>query len=147
MKISSPVFGNNQTIPPKYTCDSENISPLLQITDVPENTQSLVLIVDDPDAPTGTWVHWTLWNIDPKTREIAGNAVPAGAVQGITSFGKPGYDGPCPPSGSHRYIFKLYALDTKLDLPASTNAKILEGKIQNHIIDQAQMIGLYKRKR
>lgn len=145
MRISSPAFQHNQNIPSKYTCDGENINPPLQFSDIPGNAQSLVMISDDPDAPMGTWVHWTIWNIDPKTTEIAENSVPQGAIEGTTSFGETGYGGPCPPSGTHRYFFKLYALDTKLDLPTTTNAQDLKKSLQGHILAQAELIGLYKR--
>ena len=146
MKIESPVFQNNELIPPKYTCDGENINPPLKLSLVPENTKSLVLIVDDPDAPMGTWVHWTIWNINPQTVEIPENSFPQGAVEGITDFGSTGYGGPCPPSGTHRYFFKLYALDIPtLDLISSANASDVEKELKNHILGQAQIIGLYRR--
>lgn len=145
MKIESSAFGNNQSIPSKYTCDGENISPPLKISGVPEGTKSLVLISDDPDAPMGTWVHWTVWNIDPQTQEIAENSLPPGAVEGETSFGKPGYGGPCPPSGTHRYFFKLYALDTSLDFDSSAKVKDIEQAMQGHVLDSAELVGLYKR--
>lgn len=146
MKIESPVFKNNELIPPKYTCDGENINPPLKLDEVPENTKSLVLIVDDPDAPMGTWVHWTIWNINPQTVEISENSCPQGAVEGITDFGIAGYGGPCPPSGTHRYFFKLYALDVStLDLMSSANASDVRKELKNHILAQAQIIGLYSR--
>jgi len=145
MKISSPAFGTNQTIPLKYTCDGENINPPLQIYDVPVGTKSLVLISDDPDAPMGIWVHWTAWNISPETKEIGENNAPIGAVEGMTSFGDKGYGGPCPPSGTHRYFFKLYALDSILDLPTIAKAADIEKAIKGHILDKTELIGLYKR--
>lgn len=145
MKITSSSFAHNQNIPPKYTCDGENINPPLQFSDIPADAKSLVLISDDPDAPMGTWVHWILWNIDPKTTEISEKSVPAGAIEGTTSFGETGYGGPCPPSGVHRYFFKLYALDTKLDLPISAKKEDLEKAMQQHILASAEMIGLYTR--
>lgn len=147
MRIASPAFGHNQNIPAKYTCDGENVNPVLEIAEVPEDAKSLALIMDDPDAPRGTWVHWTLWNIDPSTRQIDENSVPAGAAEGTTSFGKPGYGGPCPPSGTHRYFFKLYALDQMLDLPASTDKSGLENAVQGHVLGQAEFIGLYSREK
>lgn len=146
MKISSPAFENNGEIPSKYTCDGENINPPLEFGNVPENTQILVLIVDDPDAPMGIWVHWTLWNIEPETEKIPENTVPAGAVEGITSFGKVGYGGPCPPSGTHRYFFKIYALDKKLDLSPQADKSKLGEVINNHILAKSELIGLYSRK-
>lgn len=145
MKLTSHAFQNNQTIPIKYTCDSSNINPPLTISDVLAKVKSLVLIVDDPDAPIGTWVHWTVWNINPGIREINENSVPEGAQEGITDFGRPGYGGPCPPSGTHRYLFKLYALDTKLNLDAGTKKSKLEEEMENHILDKAELIGLYSR--
>jgi Raf kinase inhibitor-like YbhB/YbcL family protein len=144
MKISSSAFGHNEAVPKKYTCDGSNINPPLTIADVPADAKSLALIVDDPDAPAGTWIHWTIWNINPGLTEIAENSVPAG-VEGYTSFGKPGYGGPCPPSGTHRYFFKLYALDTLLDLSPRADAKQLEQTMQGHILNQAELIGTYKR--
>lgn len=147
MKIESSAFKNNEYIPSKYTCDGENINPPLKISGIPQNTQSLVLIVDDPDSPTGTWVHWTVFNIDPKIQEISENSVPEGAVEGITDFGSIGYGGPCPHSGTHRYFFKLYALDAKLDLLAGSSKKEIEKAMEGHILDKAELIGLYSRKK
>ena len=141
MNLYSLAFGNNGFIPAKYTCDGENINPPLSISDVSQKARSLVLIMDDPDAPSGTWVHWTVWNIDPKTIEI----VPQNAIEGTTSFGKPGYGGPCPPSGTHRYFFKLYALDNTLQLSASSTKEDLEKAMEGHIIGQTDLVGLYKR--
>lgn len=146
MKLESPAFEHNQKIPSKYTCDGKNINPPLKIESVPEATKSLVLIMDDPDAPRGTWVHWTLWNISPDTKEIPENSVPAGAVQGQTSFGKPGYGGPCPPSGTHRYFFKLYALDATLELSPQADRATLETAMEGRILDKAELIGLYSRR-
>lgn len=146
MKLSSPAFQNNQLIPSKYTCDGDNISLPLEISEVPANTLSLVLINNDPDAPGGDWVHWLVWNIEPATKDLAENSVPTGAVEGITSFGRPGYGGPCPPSGTHRYFFKLYALDIKLDISTNSNKASLEAMMKNHILGQAELIGLYGRK-
>lgn len=146
MQITSNAFEHNSEIPSIYTCDGQNISPPLQITSVPEGTQSLVLIVDDPDAPRGDWVHWLLWNIDPSITEIAENSVPANAIEGTTDFGSTGWGGPCPPSGSHRYFFKLYALDGLLDLAAVAAKADLESAMQGHILAQTELIGLYQRK-
>lgn len=135
MKLTSPAFQNNAVIPARYTCDGENVNPPLTISEVPAGTQSLALIVHDPDAPRGNWTHWLLWNIDPATTSIAENSVPAGAVQGVTDFGSAAWGGPCPPSGTHRYIFTLYALDAKLDLSA----------MQGHILEEAELVGNYQR--
>jgi len=146
MKISSNAFENNQEIPGKYTCDGKNINPPLTISDIPATAKSLVLIVDDPDAPVGTWVHWVVFNIPPTTKEITENAVPKNSSQGITSFGKPGYGGPCPPSGTHRYMFKLYALNGILNLDQHADKKAVEAAMQPYIIDQSQLTGLYSKK-
>jgi Raf kinase inhibitor-like YbhB/YbcL family protein len=146
LKISSTAFSHNGMIPPKYTCDGQDLSPQLAIDGVPENAKSLALIVDDPDAPAGTWVHWLVWNIDPKTGNIAEGAVPAGAQQGRNDFRRPDYGGPCPPSGTHRYFFKLYALDTVLTLGRGATKADLERSMQGRIIARAELIGLYRRK-
>ncbi len=146
LKLTSEAFENNGKIPEKYTCVGENINPPLQISDVPEKTKSLVLIVDDPDAvkPTGkVWEHWTVWNINPNTKEIQENSVPEGAIQGVNGAGKNNYQGPCPPDGEHRYFFKLFALDTTLNLQEGATKKQVEEAIQNHIIAQTQLIGLF----
>ena len=145
MKIESPVFEQNKSIPSKYTCDGEDIYPPLKFSRIPEDAKSLVLIVDDPDAPGGTWVHWTIWNITPETEEVGEANLPQGAVEGITDFGKSGYGGPCPPSGTHRYFFKLYALDTTLDLDSSAEKEDIEKAMEGHILAQTQLIGLYKK--
>lgn len=145
MKLTSSAFINNQSIPVKYTCDGQNVSPPLSISDIPNNTRSLALIMDDPDAPAGTWVHWTVWNIDPTIKEIPEGNIPAGAVEGKTSFGKPGYGGPCPPSGTHHYIFHLYALDSTLSLNSSSTKEDLEKSMEGHILDKAELVGLYSR--
>lgn len=143
LNLTSSAFENQKSIPAKYTCNGENVNPPLQFSGIPEKAKSLALIMDDPDAPNGTWVHWLLWNINPQTQEVAENSFPAEGVQGITSFGKAGYGGPCPPSGIHRYFFKLYALDAALNLPANAKKEDLEKAIQGHIVEQAQLIGLY----
>ena len=146
MKVTSPSFANNQPIPAKYTCDGLNINPPLSFSDIPSNAKSLALIVDDPDAPGGTWTHWILWNISPETKTIEENSVLKNAVEGMTSFGKPGYGGPCPPSGTHRYFFKLYALDETLSLSTSTNVTELTKAMKDHIVAQAELIGLYSKR-
>lgn len=148
MEIKSSAFKNNENIPSKYTCDGEDINPLLEILGVPEEAKSLVLIVDDPDAPGGIWNHWTLWNIDPRTQYIYEDSVPGNALEGKTSFGRVGWGGPCPPKGDkpHRYIFTVYALDTELNLPEGAEKEELEEAMKGHIIDKASIIGLYGRK-
>jgi len=143
--IESSAFKNNSNIPSKYTCDGENINPPLSISGVPENTQSLVLVVEDPDAPMGTFTHWTIWNISSQTTEIPENSVLTGATEGKTDFGRVGWGGPCPPSGTHRYFFKLYALDTKLDLVGGASKTELEKAMEGHILAGAELIGLYSR--
>lgn len=145
MKLSSSAFSQNEIIPKKYTCDGENVNPPLSIADIPKETKSLVLIVDDPDAPKGTWVHWTVFNINPEIKEIAENSIPKDGIEGMTDFGRPGYGGPCPPSGIHRYFFKIYSLDTKLDLKANASKKDLEKAMAGHILAKAELIGLYQR--
>jgi len=143
--IESPEFGNNKMIPSKFTCEGENVNPELKISGASGSVKSLVIIMDDPDAPAGTWVHWTLWNIDPEIAVIPQNSVPEGAIEGITSFRKPGYGGPCPPSGTHRYFFKLYALDTLLDIGEKATAGDIEKAMKEHILDSAELVGLYKK--
>ena len=143
MKLTSPVFEEGQFIPSKYTCDGDDISPHLIISDVPSNAKSLVLIMDDPDAPMGTFVHWVVWNILPDKKEILEDEdLPN---QGTNDFRKQTYGGPCPPSGAHRYFFKLYALDTTLNLSKEATKKDLEQAMKGHIINTAQLMGLYKR--
>jgi len=144
LKLSSPAFENNKPIPAKFTCKGENISPELAISGIPNGAKSLALIVDDPDAPMGTWVHWVAWNIAP-TQKIDEGSVPAGSSQGITDFGKPGYGGPCPPSGTHRYFFKLYALDSVLNLPPTSKKSDLESAMRGHILEKAELVGLFSK--
>jgi len=146
MQISSPAFQAQQNIPVKYTCDGQNINPPLTFENVPSQAQGLVLIVDDPDAPAGTWTHWTLWNIDPEIAGLDENSVPADAIQGKTSFGKPGWGGPCPPSGTHRYFFKLFALDSTIDLSADAQVGDLQKAMQGHVVDSTELMGFYSRK-
>jgi Raf kinase inhibitor-like YbhB/YbcL family protein len=145
LKISSPVFANNGDIPAKYTCAGKDVNPPLLIEEVPAKAKSLALIVDDPDAPRGTWVHWVLWNINPGTGEIREGTVPAGALQGLNDFRVNEYRGPCPPSGTHRYFFKVYALDAALNISRNSTKADLEKAMRGHIIGQAQIIGLYSK--
>lgn len=144
MKITSPVFEHNQDIPKKYTCQGEDVNPPLEISDVPSEAKSLVLIMDDPDAPMGTWDHWIVWNINPEVKKIEENTTPEGVV-GENSWNKNNYGGPCPPSGKHRYFFKLYALDTKLTLKSNKGKKAVEKAMKNHILKQTELIGLYQK--
>lgn len=142
MQILSSAFEHNQQLPAKYTCKGENISPPLQFLEVPVEAKSLVLIVDDPDTPNGDFVHWIVFNIPITTTQIVENSTPAG-IEGVTGFGQNGYGGPCPPSATHRYFFRLYALDSMLDLPESADKQAVESTMQGHILDQAELIGLF----
>lgn len=144
MKLTT-VFADGEKIPSKYTCDGEDLAPELTIAEVPNGAKSLVLIVDDPDAPMGTWVHWLLYNIPTGTTKINAKNLPAEVKSGITDFGRIGWGGPCPPSGTHRYFFKLYAIDKVLDLPQGATKAQLESAIKDHIIEEDQIIGLYQR--
>lgn len=144
MKLTSPAFEHNQLMPRKFTCDGEDISPALEIRDIPAKAQSLALIVDDPDAPMGTWVHWVVYDI-PVVSRIEENSIPG--KQGNNNFGRKDYGGPCPPSGTHRYFFKLYALDKKLEAGEGLDKQELEKAMQGHILGNAELMGLYKRTR
>ena len=153
LTLTSPVFKNNGSIPAVYTCDGKDISPELHWSNVPKNAKSLVLIVDDPDAPDPaapkmTWVHWVLYNIPATATGLAeaiqDSALPAGTLQGLNDWKRTGYGGPCPPVGRHRYFHKLYALDTMLpDLKRSTKTRV-EQAMQGHIIEQAVLLGTYQ---
>lgn len=144
MKLKSKDFENGGMIPSVFTCDDRDISPHLAWEDVPEGAKSFALIVDDPDAPMGTWVHWLLCNIPPNLREMQQNNVPSGALQVKNDFGKANYGGPCPPSGMHRYFFKLYALNT----PSieGINEKNFYDKVEEHKIAEAVLMGKYTRR-
>jgi Raf kinase inhibitor-like YbhB/YbcL family protein len=149
-EIKSKAFGNENTIPSKYTCDGTDFSPPLSWSDPPAGTKSYALIADDPDAPAGTWVHWVVWNIPAGTSNLkeAMDKAPKfadGTRQGINDFKRVGYGGPCPPSGTHRYYFKLYALDTILDIPVDTTKATLEAAMKGHILGQATLLGTYSR--
>jgi Raf kinase inhibitor-like YbhB/YbcL family protein len=143
LSVTSSSFGSSQLIPKKYTCDGEDVNPPLSVGGVPEGTKSLVLVVDDPDAPMGIWVHWIVWNIPPTDR-IEENTVPG--VEGLNDFGRHSYGGPCPPSGTHRYFFKLYALDTKLSLSSNSRKKDVENATKGHALAKGELIGLYNRR-
>lgn len=142
LHISSSAFGEGGRIPLKYTCDGQDINPPLKFENVPGGAKSLALVMDDPDAPNGIWVHWVVWNIGPATREIRENSVPKGALQGTNDFRKRGYGGPCPPA-THTYSFKLYALDAELKLGAGAAKSDLERAMKGHILSQAVMHGVY----
>ncbi len=144
MEITSTAFKHKEDIPKKYTCQGQDTSPPLSMTGVPEGTESLALIVDDPDAPGGNWVHWVVWNIPPEA-DFEEGSVPEGAEQGMNDFKKHEYGGPCPPSGKHRYFFKLYALDKKLDIPVSSTKAELEKEIEDHVLERTEIYGLYEK--
>ncbi len=146
LTLSSPAFRHNERIPSKYTCDGADVNPQLFVGNIPTGTKSLALIVDDPDAPRGTWVHWVVWNISPDTKELKEGTVPPGAHQGMNDFRRLDYGGPCPPSGTHRYFFKLYALDSVLSLGANASKTNLERAMEGHVLGRAELIGLYQRK-
>ena len=143
MKVTSSVFQEGGDIPSKFSRDGQDINPPLRIEGVPDNAKSLVLIMDDPDAPVGLFTHWLVWNIAPKTLEIAERSVPKGAVQGTNDYPNLGYGGPQPPSGTHRYYFKIFALDRTLDLPSGAKRKELEKAMNGHVIGQGQLMGRY----
>lgn len=148
MNITSPAFSHNGFIPDRYTCEGEDISPPLEFDDIPTDTISLVLIIDDPDAPDPAapkvvWEHWVMWNIAPGTTSVPAGSVPAGAVQGTNSWGRTDYGGPCPPVGTHRYFIKLYALDTTLAIGTSSIKADVEVAMQGHVLAQAELIGRY----
>jgi hypothetical protein len=143
MKLTSSAFEQGKAIPKKYTCDGEDINPPLKIENVPEEAKSLALIVDDPDAPRGVFAHWIVWNIDPKISQIEENSKPG--TEGVNDFGKNSYGGPCPPSGTHHYHFRIYALDTLLDLSSTSKKSDLEKAIEGHVLDWAELIGTYQR--
>jgi Raf kinase inhibitor-like YbhB/YbcL family protein len=139
--VSSSAFSDNGHIPVKYTCRGEDISPPLRIEGVPKSSKDLVLIMDDPDAPGGTWVHWVMWNLSDA--DIAEDAAPG--IQGTNSWGKTGYDGPCPPQGIHHYMFKVYALDSLLKLPTTATKSDVERAMQGHVIAEGRLTGLYNK--
>jgi len=149
--LSSPSFHNGDDIPKKFTCTDADVSPQLQWTSAPAGTQSLALIADDPDAPAGTWTHWVLFDLPAQTKSLPENVskqdeLPGGGRQGRNDFRKLGYGGPCPPPGKpHRYFFKLYALDKKLELKAGASKQEVEQAMQGHVLAQAELMGKYQR--
>lgn len=143
LQVTSTAFTAGGMIPSQYTCDGANINPPLDIQGIPKGAKSLALIVDDPDAPVGTWVHWVVWNI-PVAAHLEENTVPG--KEGLNDFKKHHYGGPCPPSGTHRYFFKVYALDVMLDLPDNTKKAGLEKAMEGHIVALGELMGVYKRK-
>jgi Raf kinase inhibitor-like YbhB/YbcL family protein len=144
LSVSSPAFENSKLIPAKYTCDGDDVNPPLTIEGTPAETKSLVLIVDDPDAPSGTWDHWVVWNIQPIS-SIAEDTVPG--TEGVNTYRRHSYGGPCPPWGTHRYFFKVYALDTMLNLSPNSSKKDVEKAMQGHVLAKGELIGLYRRSR
>jgi Raf kinase inhibitor-like YbhB/YbcL family protein len=146
LTINSPAFSHKGAIPARFTCDGQDINPSLEFGNLPPNTRSLALIVDDPDAPVGTWVHWVVWNIPPYVREIKEGCVPEEVRQGVNDWKRNSYGGPCPPSGNHRYFFKLYALDSTLELPPSTTKAALERAMKGHVLAQGELMGTYRRR-
>ncbi|MBW1697123.1 MAG: YbhB/YbcL family Raf kinase inhibitor-like protein [Deltaproteobacteria bacterium] len=150
MELRSAAFSEGEMIPRKYTCDGQDVSPPLEWSAVPEGTKSFALICDDPDAPMGTWVHWVYYDIPPQItvlpEDVGSQKKPAsGGVQGINDFRKIGYGGPCPPSGTHRYYFKLYALNKALNLSPGADKQTLLKEMEGHILDRAELMGRYKR--
>lgn len=146
IKITSSAFQAGGEIPAKYSCNGSNVSPPLHLADVPAEAKSLALVVVDPDAPGGTFTHWIIWNIDPKTAELGDGKVGAGVVEGANDFGKNGYGGPCPPSGTHRYYFRVFALDTQLSLKSGAKAREFEKAIAGHVIARGELMGRYSHK-
>jgi len=145
LEITSPAFKDVTEIPVQYTCEGANKNPPLIFGNIPNEAQSLTLILDDPEAPNGVWDHWIIWDIDPKTTSVEEGTEPVG-IHGKGSGGNLTYQGPCPPSGTHRYFFKIYALDTKLDLPEGASKKDVEQDMEGHILAQGELIGLYSKK-
>lgn len=142
-QLSSPVFANDASIPTIYTCKGVNASPPLHIDGTPEATVSLALVLHDPDAPSGDYLHWTMWNMSPETTTIGEDTVPWGAVQGTNDFGEIGYSGPCPPSGTHHYHFDLYALDDELTVPVGAKRGAVMEAIEAHAIATTTLIGTF----
>ena len=146
MKITSSVFQEGGDIPLKFSRDGQDINPALRIEGTPSSAKSLLLIMDDPDAPVGLFTHWLVWNIDPKTTEIAEKSVPKGAVQGTNDYPTLGYGGPQPPSGTQRYYFRIFALDQTLDLKAGAKRAEVDAAMRGHVIAQGQLMGRYSKK-
>ena len=146
MKITSSAFQEGGNIPSKFTCDGGDSSPPLRIAEIPSGAKTLALVVDDPDAPSGVFTHWIVWNISPQTSAIAEGSAPQG-VQGTNDFGKSGYGGPCPPSGTHRYYFKIFALDRELNLPAGAKRNQLDAAMKGHVVAEGELKGRYAKQK
>lgn len=144
MTLSSEDFASNGMIPSVHTCDGTSLRPSLTVHGVPSGTKSLAVIIEDPDVPTGTFVHWTAWNIDPGVSTID-VTLPSGSVEGFTSRGQPGYVGLCPPTGTHHYVFRVYAMNTMLTLPADSTPDALKSRLSHGVLAQAEYVGLYAR--
>jgi hypothetical protein len=142
MTIRSSAFSENESIPKKYSCDGENVSPPLELKELPRNTESLVLICDDPDAPGKTFLHWLAYDIEPTGSIAEDQSV---GTEGKNDFGKNGYGGPCPPGGTHRYYFRVYALDAKLGIKPGASRSDVESAMSGHVLDQAELMGRYAR--
>lgn len=150
LELSTPAFDRGMPIPARYTCDGADVSPPFEWTGAPPQTLTYALVADDPDAPAGTWVHWVAWNIpQPRLAEdVAREAVLAdGTCQGRNSWGRVGYGGPCPPSGEHRYFFRVYAVDRRLELPPSTDKDDLVAALRGHVLAEGEILGVYSRRR
>ena len=144
LRVRSVAFSHGGHIPPKYTCEGENVNPPLEVSDLPQNTKTLALIVEDPDAPRGVYDHWLVWNIPPN--EAIGENSRSG-ISGKNSFGNTGYGGPCPPSGSHRYFFKVYALDSDLDIGAGSGKSTLQEAMKDHVLATGELMGHYQKRK
>ncbi len=143
LQITSPSFGQGADIPTEFSCDGDNVSPELNIENLPINTVTLALVMDDPDAPGGTWVHWVAFDVPPT--DVIPEGIPLLGIGGNNSWGTTGYGGPCPPSGTHRYFFKLFAIDSTLELPEGSTVEEVLDAIEGHILDRAELMGRYTR--
>ncbi len=143
IKVDSSAFPHGGVIPLQYTCKGADVNPPLKIQNIPQGTKSLVIIFDDPDAPMGTWTHWLVWNISSDIKEIAENSVPEGAVLGVNDFGLTKYRGPCPPSGTHRYFFRIFALSKLLELNEGASQEEVKRAMGNYILDKGELMGIF----
>jgi len=144
LSVRSVAFSNGGPIPPRYTCEGENINPPLEVSGFPQGTRALALIVEDPDAPGGVYDHWIVWNMPPNNTIVENSKA---GVSGRNSFGNTGYGGPCPPSGSNRYFFKVYALDAELNIQPGSDKKALQTAMKEHILGTAELMGRYQKKK